>query len=386
MALVGRRGFMRGTGTAMAAAAVASAGGRSAAAQPFEVQTERYRVRVAPLALGLDHPWGIDFMPDGGFLVTERAGRLRRVRAGGVLDPTPITNLPNLVVAGQGGLLDVALDPDFGANGWVYLTYAGGAPGATFTGLARGKLVGGRLEPLQLLFQSRPTANSTIHYGSRIVFRRGNLFLSIGERGDRDRAQRLSDYGGKIVRLRRDGRIPSDNPFVGVAGALPGIWALGIRNPQGMALHPATNQIWECEHGPMGGDELNVIYKGANYGWPVITHGKDYDGSTIGIGTSKEGMRQPRRYWTPSIAPSGLSFYAGGLFPAWRGNVFMGALKYRMLVRLELDAAGYAVVHEEQLLKDAIGRVRQVRPGPDGKLYVLTDATDGGVWTVEPVG
>ena len=189
---------MRGTGTAVAA--VASTGARSVVAQAFEVRTERYRVRVAPLVLGLDHPWGIDFMPDGGFLVTERAGRLRRVRAGGALDPTPISNLPNLVVAKQGGLLDVALDPDFRANGWVYLTYAGGAPGATFTGLARGKLAGSRLEPLQLLFQSRPTANSTIHYGSRIVFRSGNLLLSIGERGDMDRAQRLSDYGGKIVR------------------------------------------------------------------------------------------------------------------------------------------------------------------------------------------
>jgi glucose/arabinose dehydrogenase len=377
---------MHGTGTAVAAAAVASAGGRSVAAQAFEAQTGRYRVRVAPLVLGLDHPWGIDFLPDGGFLVTERAGRLRRVRAGGALDPTSIANLPNLVVAGQGGLLDVALDPDFAANRLVYLTYAGGAPGATFTGLARGRLGSGRLEQLQLLFQSRPAANSTKHYGSRIVFRDGYVYVSVGERNLKERAQSLAHYSGKIVRLHPDGRVPSDNPFVGVTGALLGIWALGVRNPQGMALQPGTKRLWECEHGPMGGDELNIVYKGANYGWPVITHGVDYDGTPIGIGTHKEGMQQPRRYWTPSIAPSGLSFYNGGLFPAWRGNLFMGALKYRMLVRLELDDTGTKVVHEERVLRDRIGRVRQVRPGPDGRLYVLTDEADGGVWTVEPVG
>jgi glucose/arabinose dehydrogenase len=187
------------------------------------------------------------------------------------------------------------------------------------------------------------------------------------------------------VRLHPDGRVPSDNPFVGVANALPGIWALGVRNPQGMALQPGTKRLWECEHGPMGGDELNIVYKGANYGWPVITHGKNYDGTPIGIGTHKQGMQQPRRYWTPSIAPSGLSFYDGGLFPAWRGNLFMGALKYRLVVRLELDGTGAKVAHEERFLQDRIGRVRQVKPGPDGKLYVLTDKADGGVWTVEPV-
>jgi aldose sugar dehydrogenase len=385
MALVGRRGFMRSTGTALAAAAVASAGGRSVVAQAFEVQTERYRLRVTPLVLGLEHPWGIDFLPDGDLLVTERAGRLRRVR-GGALDPNPVAGVPILVVADQGGLLDVAIDPDFGSNQLVYLSYAGGVVGATFTGLARGKLGAGGLEELALLFESRPYANSTIHYGSRIVFRDGYVFLSVGDRGEPDRAQSLADHGGKIVRLHRDGRIPSDNPFVGVADALPGIWALGIRNPQGVALQPGTNRIWECEHGPMGGDELNVLYRGDNYGWPVITYGVNYDGTPIGIGTHAEGMQQPRRHWTPSIAPSGLSFHAGGLFPAWQGNLFMGALKDRMLVRLELDAAGAAVAHEERLLTDAIGRVRQVRPGPDGKLYVLTDEADGGVWTVEPVG
>ncbi len=383
MAFTDRRGFMHGTGTAVAAAAVVGAGGRLVAAEAFEATTARYRVRVKPLVLGLDRPWGIDFLPDGdGILVTERAGRLRLIR-GGRLDPVPIAGLPKLVVASQGGLLDVALHPDFARNRLVYLTYAGGVHGATFTGLARGRLGTGSLERLELLFQSWPFVNSLKHYGSRIVFRDGHVFVSVGDRGEMERAQRLSDYGGKIVRLLHDGRIPSDNPFVGRSGALPGIWALGIRNPQGLALSP-SGLLWECEHGPMGGDEVNIIYRGQNYGWPLVTYGKDYDGTPIGEGTRKAGTIQPRRYWDPSIAPSGLSFYAGDLFPAWRGNLFMGALKDRMLVRMELDAQGRSITHEERLLVGAIGRVRQVRPGPDGRLYLLTDQADGGVWTVEP--
>jgi glucose/arabinose dehydrogenase len=381
MALLGRRGFIHGTGTA--AAALAGAGGRLVAAEAIEVATAKLKIRVAPLVLGLRYPWGIDFLPDGdGILVTERAGRLRLIR-GGRLDPTPLAGLPNLVVEGQGGLLDVALHPDFARNGLVYLTYSGGVRGATFTGLARGRLGPGRLERLELLFQSRPAANSTRHYGSRIVFRGGHVFVSVGDRGEMERAQLLSDYGGKIVRLLHDGRVPADNPFVGRAGALPGIWALGVRNPQGMALAP-SGLLWECEHGAMGGDEVNIIYRGQNYGWPVITHGRDYDGSPIGEGTHKAGMMQPRRHWTPSIAPSGLSFCTGSRFPAWRGNLFMGALRDRMLVRMELDAAGRAVTAEEHLLAGRIGRVRQVRPGPDGRLYLLTDEADGGVWTIEP--
>jgi glucose/arabinose dehydrogenase len=377
-----RRGFLRIAGAGVAA--VAAVDGSARAAEPFEVATEAYRLRVSPLILGLENPWGLAFLPGGGFLVTERAGRLRLFRDGR-LDPNPVAGLPVLVVAGQGGLLDVALHPDFAANRLVYLTYAGGALGATFTGLARGRLGAGRLEGLGLLFQSRPFVNSTGHYGSRIVFDgTGHVFVSVGERQEMQRAQLLGEYNGKIVRLHDDGRIPADNPFVGREGALPGIWAYGVRNPQGLALQPGTGRLWECEHGPMGGDELNIVEKGANYGWPVITYGTDYDGTPIGMGTHKEGMRQPVRYWTPSIAPSGLSFYDGALFPAWRGNILMGALKTPMIVRMGLAEDGRTVASEERFLEGAIGRVRQVKPGPDGRLYVLTDEADGGVWTIQP--
>lgn len=380
MARVDRRGFLWIAG----AAAIAAVNTDARAAEPFEVETEAYRLRVSPLVLGLANPWGIAFLPDGGFLVTERAGRLRLFR-GGQLDPNPVTGLPVLVVAGQGGLLDVALHPDFAKNQLVYLTYAGGALGATFTGLARGRLGAGRLEGLELLFESRPFVNSTGHYGSRIAFDgKGHVFVSVGERQEMQRAQLLGEYNGKIVRLHDDSRIPADNPFVGQQGALPGIWAYGVRNPQGLALQPGTGRLWECEHGPMGGDELNVVEKGANYGWPVITYGVDYDGTPIGEGTHQEGMRQPVRYWTPSIAPSGLSFYDGDLFPAWKGDIFMGAMKSPMVVRLALAGDGRTVAGEERFLEGAIGRVRQVKPGPDGRLYVLTDEADGGVWTIEP--
>jgi glucose/arabinose dehydrogenase len=383
MALTDRRGFVRGSSAVLGGLASLGAG-RAAAAEPFLADTERYQVRVTPLVLGLDHPWGLDFLPGGDILVTERAGRLRIVRGGGG-DSKPITGVPTVVVGGQGGLLDVALHPRFASNRLVYVTYAGGAVGATFTGLARAKLGQGRLEGLQVLFESRPRVNSKGHYGSRIAFDgKCYIFVSVGDRQDMQRAQRLGETNGKIVRLREDGRVPSDNPFVGREGARPEIWSLGIRSPQGLAFQPGTGRLWECEHGPKGGDEVNIIRRGRNYGWPVITYGVDYDGSKIGIGTRKEGMEQPVRYWTPSIAPSGLSFYDGDLFPAWRGNLFMGALKYELVVRMELDATGQKVAREERFLEGALGRIRQVKPGPDGRLYVLTDLADGGLWAIEP--
>jgi aldose sugar dehydrogenase len=224
------------------------------------------------------------------------------------------------------------------------------------------------------------------HYGSRIAFDgRGYVFVTVGERHQMERAQRLGEHNGKVVRLFDDGRVPPDNPFVGRAGALPAIWALGIRSPQGLAFQPGTGRLYECEHGPMGGDEINIIQRGRNYGWPIITWGRDYDGSPIGVGPRRAGLEQPIKYWTPSIAPSGISFYDGGLFPAWRGNLFVAALKYRMVVRLVLTAAGTGVAREERFLQDRIGRVRHVKPGRDGKLYVLTDEADGAVWTLEPV-
>ena len=277
------------------------------------------------------------------------------------------------------------LDPDFRSNRWAYLTYAGGSPGAVYTTVARAQLAEGRLGPLQILLRGGPSANTTKQFGSRLLLTEQHLLVSIGDYTEMGRAQSLAQHAGKIVRLYHNGQVPSDNPFVGRSGALPAIWAVGVRNPQGMALDPFTGRLWTCEHGPMGGDELNLITKGRNYGWPVITHGRNYDGSQIGDGiTAKPGMEQPVRHWTPSIAPSGLSFYNGGLFPAWRGHLFMGALKYRLVVRMRLGGARRAIRHEERMLEGRIGRIRQVRPGLDGRLYVLTDQADGGIWTIEP--
>jgi glucose/arabinose dehydrogenase len=381
MALVNRRGFMRSTETAFAAAGVAATGERAVAAERFVVQTERYRLLVTPRVLGLNHPWGIAFVPGGDLLVTERPGRLSRVSNRKV---TRIPGTPNVVAGAQGGLLDVPLDPKFQSNRWVYLTYTGGSPGATHVSIARAKLEGGRLGPLQTLFRGYPSANSTKQFGSRLVVEDDYLFATIGDYGFMDRAQVLSEHAGKIIRLRHNGEVPSSNPFVGKPGALPAIRALGVRNPQGLTRDPFTGRLWEREHGPMGGDEVNIIVRGVDYGWPVITYGRNYDGTKIGDGiTAKHGLKQPKHYWTPSIAPSSLSFYNGNLFFAWRGNLFMGTLKYRLLFRMELYGPRCGIRHEERMLEGLIGRIRQICPGPDGRLYVLTDEDEGGIWTIE---
>jgi glucose/arabinose dehydrogenase len=382
-----RRGFLRlGGGSALAAALAGVRSWQARAEAPFTIDSEQHRLRVVPVATGLEHPWGLDFLPGGVILLTERPGRLRRVRARGGLDPTPLPGVPRVVAAGQGGLLDVALHPAFARNGLVYLTYAGGVARASYTGLARGRLGPGGLSGLREIFRARPAAASSKHYGSRVVpDGRGHVFLSVGERGKMEGAQRLGQHHGKILRLREDGSVPAGNPFAGRPDARPEIWALGIRNPQGLCLDRATGRLWECEHGPMGGDELNLITRGRNYGWPVITHGRDYDGSPIGVGTHRAGLEQPVRHWTPAIAPSGLTVYRHSLFPAWAGNLFLGALKARLLVRLVLDAAG-RVVHEERLLEGRIGRVRAVKAAPDGRLWLLTDEQEGALWRIEPAG
>jgi glucose/arabinose dehydrogenase len=381
-----RRGFLRLGGASAACVGLIALQTRSASAEPaFEVASERHRLRVVPVATGLDHPWGLAFLPNSDILLTERPGRLRLVR-GGRLDPTPLTGSPKVVALGQGGLLDVALHPAFARNRLVYLTYAGGVRGATYTGLARGVLDRPGLTGLREIFRARPAVSSVGHFGSRVVFDgAGHLFLSVGDRKQMARAQRTNEHNGKILRLHEDGRTPSTNPFVGRSGALPQIWALGVRNPQGLFFDRRTGRLWACEHGPKGGDELNLIDKGKNYGWPVITHGRDYDGSPIGLGTHRHGLEQPVRHWTPAIAPSGLCLYRGAVFPAWRGNLFLGGLKSQILVRLELDAAGTRVIHEERLLRHRIGRIRAVKPGPDGKLYLLTDESPGALWRLEPV-
>jgi glucose/arabinose dehydrogenase len=347
------------------------------------ISTDDYRVRVVTIVRGLDHPWGLAFLPDGRMLVTERPGRLRIIEHG-VLDPDPITGVPDVAAVGQGGLLDIALHPDYARNGWIYLSYAASGEGGVGTELARGRLQGHRLTDVEVLFRLQPKSGAGRHFGGRIVFdREGYVYLTLGDRGERPRAQALDDHAGSVIRLHDDGRVPQDNPFVGRAGARAEIYTYGNRNVQGAARHPQTGEIWTHEHGPQGGDEVNIIRAGTNYGWPVITYGVNYvTGTKIGEGTHKEGMAQPIHYWVPSIAPSGMAFYTGERFPAWQGDLFVGALKDQMLVRLEIE--GGRVMQEERMLKGVLGRIRDVRDGPDGYLYLLTDAPDGVLARLEP--
>ena len=336
--------------------------------------SEEHAFRVVVVASGLDHPWGLAFLPDGRLIVTERSGSLRTVNAQGRLDPEPVAGVPRVHASGQGGLLDVALHPAFRENGWVYLSYAAGRWGHAGTEVARGRLRGHRLEDVEVLFRALPKSGGGRHFGSRLRFAPdGHLFVTLGDRGDRHRAQDPGDHAGSIVRLRDDGSVPPDNPFVGVDGARPEIYTLGNRNVQGLAFHSETGVLFAHEHGPRGGDEVNVVRAGVNYGWPVISYGREYgSGAPVGEGTHRNGMARPVLQWTPSIAPSGLTVYDGDRFPGWRGNLFVGALRFRLLARLVLD--GERVVHEERLLEDRYGRIRDVRTGPDGLLYLLTDA------------
>jgi glucose/arabinose dehydrogenase len=362
-------------------AALLGAAAPAAAAQ--SVDSERHRFRPSVVVDGLEHPWGLAFLPDGDILITERPGRLRLLRDG-VLDPEPVPGAPEVADSGQGGLLDVALHPRFADNRFVYLSYAGRGEGGLGTEVARGRLVEGRLEDLETIYAVEPKSRGGRHFGSRLVFGEdGLLYVTSGERGSPDRAQDLDDPAGSILRLTEDGEPAPGNPFLGRADARPEIFSTGHRNPQGLARHPETGAIWAVEHGPRGGDELNLIAAGANYGWPVITHGRSYAGFKIGEGKAKPGMAQPVRYWVPSISPSGLAFYTGAAFPEWRGNLFLGALSGEALVRLELDGA--QVVHEERLLEDLGARIRDVRQGPDGRLYLLTDSDDGALLRLDPL-
>lgn len=348
------------------------------------IRSQEHDFQVVAVTRGLEYPWGLAFLPDGRRLVTERPGRLRLVASDGALDPSPITGVPAVAAQGQGGLLDVALHPQFAENGWVYLSYAAGGMGRVGTEVARGRLVDHRLENVEVLFRQEPKSSTSRHFGSRLVFdREGRLYITLGDRGEMQRAQNLDDLAGKIVRLNADGKIPADNPFVGRAGARPEIFSLGNRNVQGAALHPITGELWIHEHGPQGGDEVNIIRTGRNYGWPVITYGVEYGiGTKIGEGTDKPGMEQPLHIWIPSIAPSGMAFYQGDRFPKWRGDLFVGALRGQILVRLRFD--GEKVVQEERLLEGELGRIRDVRSGPDGYLYLLTDSASGAIFRLEP--
>jgi glucose/arabinose dehydrogenase len=346
-------------------------------------RSEEHAFRLVELVRGIEQPWSLAFLPDGRMLVTEKAGRLRIVQDG-KLDPQAVSGLPEVTVRGQGGLMDVALHPRFAENGLIYLSYSARGADGVGTELARGRLAGHRLENVQVLFRQSPKGDAGQHFGSRIVFdRQGFLYLTLGDRGERDRAQKPDDHAGSVIRLHDDGRVPQDNPFVGKAGWKPEKFTLGNRNQQGAALHPLTGVLWTHEHGPQGGDEVNVIRAGANYGWPVITYGANYGiGTKIGEGSAKPGMEQPVHKWVPSIAPSGMAFYAGDKFPKWRGDLFVGALRAELLVRLRLD--GEKVAHEERLLKGTLGRIRDVRAGPDGFIYLLTDESRAMLARLEP--
>lgn len=338
---------------------------------------------VETVAGGLEHPWGLAFLPDGRMLVTERPGRLRIVDAKGELS-RPLSGIPSVMARGQGGLLDVALDPGFAQNRLVYLSYAEPRPGGNGTSVARGRLneQGTALTGVEVVFRQMPTVSSNLHFGSRLVFdRTGALFVTVGERyTQRDQAQNPANHLGKIIRIRPDGSAPAGNPKK--PGWAPEVWSIGHRNVQGAALHPDTGQLWTAEHGARGGDEINTPKPGLNYGWPVITYGVDYSGAKIGEGTAKPGMEQPLFYWDPSIAPSGAAFYTGPVWPAWRNSLFVGALAGSMLVRLSTQ--GEKVMGEERLLTDIGARIRDVRQGPDGFLYLLTDETDGQILRVRP--
>lgn len=341
--------------------------------------------KLVGVARGLANPWAVAFLPDGRYLVTERAGRLRIVGRDGRLGE-PVAGLPAVDAGGQCGLLDVVLDPGFADNALVYWSYAEAGEGGNSTAVARGKLLDNRLAEVQVIFRQLPKVSSRQHCGSRLVFARdGRLFVVLGDRFSRkDDAQKLDNHIGKVVRIEADGEVPADNPFVATAGARPEIWSLGHRNMQGAALNPASGELWATEHGPQGGDELNRVLPGRNYGWPLLTFGRNYGtGTRIGEEGPKPGFEQPLKVWLPlSVAPSGMAFLTSDRYPGWMGNLFMGTLRGESLLRLELD--GNRVVKEEALLRSANSRIRDVRQGPDGYLYVLTDSADGQLLRLQP--
>ena len=359
----------------------------SALAQDTQrLRTDKVEVIVETVARNLQNPWGLAFLPDGRMLVTERPGRLRIADADGSLSE-PLQGVPRVAARGQGGLLDVALDPNFAQNRLVYLSLAEDrGEGRAGTSVARGRLSpnGSALEAVQVIFRQEPTHTGNNHWGSRLVFDRdGNLFVTLGDRFDlRNQAQNPANHIGKIVHIKPGGGAASNNPFLNREDAKPEIWSLGHRNLQSAALHPTTGELWTVEHGARGGDEVNIPQKGKNYGWPVISYGVDYSGAKIGEGTQKAGLEQPVYYWDPSIAPSGMAFYTGDKFPAWRGSILVGALAGKLVTRLETN--GNRVTGEERMLQNLGERIRDVRQGPDGFVYLLTESRDGRILRMKP--
>ncbi len=334
------------------------------------ISSQKQKFVLETIASDLQSVWGIAFLPDGRILVTEKQGEIRIIKDGKLL-PEKISGVPAVYTNGQAGLMDIQLHPDYAKNGWIYLTYSkpNGNEGGTV--VARGRLQGNALVNLEELFKAEPTSSSGAHFGSRLVFDgNGYIFFSSGERGKMENAQNLGNHLGKILRLHEDGRVPKDNPFVNTPGAKPEIWSYGHRNPQGLYYDKETNTLWDHEHGPKGGDELNKVEKGKNYGWPVITYGINYNGKPISDISAKEGMEQPVRYWVPSIAPCGMTMVTSDKYPNWKGNLLVGALAFQLVARVELKDGKF--VAEERIL-EKIGRVRAVAQSPDGYIYVTTE-------------
>ncbi|MEC8963598.1 MAG: PQQ-dependent sugar dehydrogenase [Pseudomonadota bacterium] len=347
-------------------------------------ESEKVRFRVVPLVSGLVHPWSLVFLPNGDLLITERPGKLRVVRHGRLLEE-PIAGVPVVASTGQGGLLDVVLHPNFATNRLLCLAYSRRDSDGNGTAIICSKLVGDRLVNSRVIFAAEPSLRGGKHFGCRLVFDvNGNLYATLGDRGIRALAQALSSHPGSVIRIDLSGDALADNPFVHREDAQPEIFTYGNRNPQGLAWQPQTGVLWMHEHGPRGGDELNQVIAGTNYGWPVISYGKEYwSRKAVGEGTHKIGMAQPVHYWVPSIAPSGMAFYSGSRFPQWQGNLFIGSLKFGELVRLEINAG--QVIHEERLLNGDFGRIRDVRLGPDELIYLLTDSPNGQLLRLEPI-
>ena len=367
----------------MAVAAALAASMPLAHGQTFK--SSAGNLKVETVVGGLSHPWALAFLPDGRMLVTERPGRIRIATPDGKLTPA-LKNVPKVFASGQGGLLDIVLDHNFAQNKTIYFCFAEPTSGGGRTAMARATLNDDtKLDDVKAIFHQKGPPSSGNHFGCRIAQTAdGNLFLTTGEHfSDRNEAQKLTSHLGKLIRIAPDGSAPKDNPFVGRKDALPEIWSYGHRNMQGLAINPASGKVWEHEHGAKGGDEVNIPQPGKNYGWPVISFGVNYDGSPVGSGkSSMPDMEQPIKYWVPSIAPSGMAFYEGSLFPAWKGNLFVGALAGQMLVRLTLD--GDKVTGEERLLHGMGERIRDVRAGPDGAIYLATDNSAGRILRVSP--
>ncbi|MEC9245092.1 MAG: PQQ-dependent sugar dehydrogenase [Nitratireductor rhodophyticola] len=361
--------------TALAASLLALPG--AAAAKTFV--TQAVTVEAETLARGLSNPWGLDFLPDGSALVTERSGQLRLFANGTLSEPIP--GVPEVAVVGQGGLLDVAVSPDFAETGVIFLSFSEPGEGGAGTAIARARLVrnegAARLENVTTIFSMNRKSAAGQHFGSRIVLHPdGTLFFTIGDRGEGDRAQDPADHAGSVLRINRDGTVPEDNPFAGSTDTAPEIWSMGHRNPQGAVFDPVTRSVWTVEHGARGGDEVNRPEAGRNYGWPVISYGVNYSGTKIGVGSEAPGYEQPEYYWDPSIAPSGTAVYQGEMFPEWQGDFLVAALKYHLVARLDRDENG-GITDEERLFKGAFGRIRDVNVAPDGSLWLLTDERRG---------